>query len=56
MQEETTFVDCEAFGRTAEVINQYLRKGRPIFIEGRLRLDQWAGPRRQQPLEAACRG
>jgi single-strand DNA-binding protein len=40
-QEETTFVDCEAFGRTAEVINQYLRKGRPIFIEGRLRLDQW---------------
>ena len=40
-QEETTFVDCEAFGRSAEVINQYLRKGRPIFIEGRLRLDQW---------------
>ncbi|MCA9057537.1 MAG: single-stranded DNA-binding protein [Planctomycetaceae bacterium] len=40
-QEETTFVDCEAYGRTAEVINQYLRKGRPIFIDGRLRLDQW---------------
>ncbi len=40
-QEETTFVDCEAFGRSAEVINQYLRKGRPIFIEGRLKLDQW---------------
>lgn len=40
-QEETTFVDCEAFGRTAEVISQYLRKGRPIYIEGRLRLDQW---------------
>ena len=40
-QEETTFVDCEAFGRTAEVINQYLRKGRPLFIEGRLKLDQW---------------
>lgn len=40
-QEETTFVDCEAFGRSAEVINQYLRKGRPVFIEGRLRLDQW---------------
>ncbi len=40
-QEETTFVDCESFGRQAEVINQYLRKGRPIFIEGRLRLDQW---------------
>jgi len=40
-QEETTFVDCDAFGRTAEVISQYLKKGRPIFIDGRLRLDQW---------------
>lgn len=40
-QEETTYVDCEAFGRQAEVINQYLQKGKPIFIEGRLRLDQW---------------
>lgn len=40
-QEDTTFVDCEAFGRTAEVINQYLRKGRPIYVEGRLKLDQW---------------
>lgn len=40
-QEETTFVDCEAFGRPAEVINQYLGKGRPIFVEGRLKLDQW---------------
>lgn len=40
-QDETTFVDCDAFGRTAEVINQYLKKGRPIFIEGRLKLDQW---------------
>ena len=40
-QEETTFVDCEAWSRTAETINQYLRKGRPIFIEGRLKLDQW---------------
>lgn len=39
--EETLFVDCTAFGRTAEVINQYLKKGRPIFIEGRLKLDQW---------------
>lgn len=41
MQEETTFVDCEMFGRRAEVMNQYLRKGQPVFIEGRLRLDQW---------------
>ena len=32
-REETTFVDCEAWGRTAEVMNQYLAKGRPVFIE-----------------------
>jgi single-strand DNA-binding protein len=40
-QDEVLFVDCDAFGRTAEVINQYLKKGRPVYIEGRLRLDQW---------------
>ncbi|MCA9291601.1 MAG: single-stranded DNA-binding protein [Phycisphaerales bacterium] len=40
-REETTFVDCEAWGRTAEVMNQYLAKGRPVFVEGRLKLDQW---------------
>ncbi|MDP7070465.1 MAG: single-stranded DNA-binding protein [Phycisphaerales bacterium] len=41
MQEETTFVDCEAWGRTAETMAKYLSKGRPVFIEGRLRLDEW---------------
>jgi len=40
-REETTFVDCEAFGRTAETMSQYLKKGRPVFVEGRLKLDQW---------------
>lgn len=40
-REEVTFVDCEAWGRTAEVMSQYLSKGRPVFIEGRLKLDQW---------------
>lgn len=40
-REEVTFVDCEAWGRTAEVMGQYLRKGSPVFIEGRLKLDQW---------------
>jgi single-strand DNA-binding protein len=40
-QEETTFIDCEAFGKQAEVINQYLKKGRPVYLEGRLKLDQW---------------
>tara|TARA_R110002072_G_scaffold42064_14_gene118284 strand:+ start:3724 stop:4221 length:498 start_codon:yes stop_codon:yes gene_type:complete len=40
-REEVTFVDCEAWGRTAEVMAQYLSRGRPVFIEGRLKLDQW---------------
>jgi single-strand DNA-binding protein len=40
-REEVTFVDCSAFGRQAEVINQYCQKGRPLFIEGRLKLDTW---------------
>src|SRR6187401_2684541 len=40
-KEEVTFVDVDAFGRTAEVIGQYLKKGRPILIEGRLKLDTW---------------
>jgi single-strand DNA-binding protein len=39
--EEVTFVDVDAFGRQAEVIGQYLKKGRPLLVEGRLRLDQW---------------
>lgn len=40
-REEVTFVSCAAFGRTAEVISQYLQKGKPILVEGRLKLDQW---------------
>ncbi|MCZ6834388.1 MAG: single-stranded DNA-binding protein [Planctomycetota bacterium] len=40
-REETAFIDCEAWGKTAEVMNQYLAKGRPVFVEGRLKLDQW---------------
>ncbi len=41
MKEEVTFVDVDAFGKTAETIGQYLKKGRPILIEGRLRYDTW---------------
>ena len=40
-KEEVTFVDVDAFGHQAEVISQYLKKGRPILVEGRLKLDQW---------------
>lgn len=40
-REETTFVDVDVFGRQAEVIAKYMSKGRPILIEGRLKLDSW---------------
>jgi single-strand DNA-binding protein len=40
-REEVTFVDCTAFGKQAELINQYFNKGKPIFIEGRLKYDTW---------------
>ena len=40
-KEETLFVDCKVFNRTAEVINQYLKKGSRILIEGRLCMEQW---------------
>ncbi len=42
-REETCFIDCRAYGRQAETLNQYMRKGRPILIEGRLQLDTWEG-------------
>jgi len=40
-REETTFVDIEAWGKQAETISRYLSKGRPVFVEGRLKFDQW---------------
>jgi single-strand DNA-binding protein len=40
-REEVTFVDVTVWGRTAENVGEYLRKGRPVFIEGRLQLDSW---------------
>ena len=40
-KEEVLFVDITFFGRTAEVANQYLRKGSKILVDGRLKLDQW---------------
>lgn len=39
--EETTFVDVELWGRLAEIAGEYAKKGRPVFIEGRLRMDSW---------------
>ena len=40
-KEEVTFVECEAWGRTGELIGQYLIKGSPCYLEGRLKLDSW---------------
>ena len=42
-REETCFVDCRAYGRQAETLNQYMNKGKPILIEGRLQYDTWEG-------------
>lgn len=40
-REETCFLDCEAWGKQAEILTQYVGKGDPIYLEGRLKLDQW---------------
>lgn len=40
-KEETTFVEVESFGPRAEAVGRFFTKGRSIFIEGRLKLDQW---------------
>ena len=40
-QETTLFLDVTCWGKTAENVNTYLKKGDPIFIDGKLRLDQW---------------
>jgi len=64
-QEEVTFVDVEAWARTAELCQQYLSKGSPLFVEGRLKLDQWQskdGQRRSklkvviENMQFLCRG
>lgn len=40
-RDEVCFVDCAAFGRQAEVIQKYCKKGKLLYIEGRLRYDSW---------------
>jgi len=40
-REETAFVDIEAWGKQGEIISKYCTKGRPLFVEGRLKFDQW---------------
>lgn len=41
LKEEVTFVDVDAFGKQAETLGQYMKKGSPLLVEGRLRLDTW---------------
>lgn len=43
MRDETCFVDLRAYGRPAETLNQYMSKGKPLLVEGRLKYDQWEG-------------
>jgi single-strand DNA-binding protein len=43
MKQDVCFVDCRAFGKPAETINKYCKKGRPLMIEGRLTYDSWTG-------------
>ena len=40
-KEEVSFVDVDIWGRQAEVISQYMKKGRPLLVEGRLKQDSW---------------
>ena len=40
-REETTFVDVTLWGRVAEIVGEHCKKGRPLFVDGRLQLDTW---------------
>jgi single-strand DNA-binding protein len=40
-KEEVVFLDVDSFGKQAEIIGKYFSRGRPILVEGRLRMDQW---------------
>ncbi len=54
--EETTFVDVTLWGRTAEVAGEYLSKGSPVLIEGRLKLDSWESQdgQKRSKLRVVC--
>lgn len=57
--EEVTYVDIEAWGKAGEAIARWCGKGRPLFVEGRLRLDQWEDKQTQQKrsrMKVVCEG
>lgn len=43
-REEVCYVDCTVFGKAGETFNQYMAKGRPVLVEGRLQFQQWTTP------------
>ncbi|HTV39127.1 MAG TPA: single-stranded DNA-binding protein [Candidatus Sulfotelmatobacter sp.] len=49
-KEEVTFVDVDVWNRQAEVIAQYLKKGRPLLVEGRLKQDTWEDKNTKQKM------
>jgi len=50
-RDETCFIDCRMFGKRGEVINQYVRKGQQLMVEGRLQLDTWEGKDGQRRIK-----
>lgn len=56
IKEDTVFVDVDAFGKQAEAISKYKKKGDPLMIEGRLKLDTWeaADGTKRSKLTVAC--
>jgi len=55
IKETVTYVDVEVWGRTAENCKQYLTKGRPIFVEGQLKLDTWETPQGEKKSKMRVR-
>jgi len=55
IKETVTYVDVEVWGRTAENCKQYLTKGRPVFVEGQLKLDQWETPQGEKKSKMRVR-
>jgi len=55
IKESVTYVDIEVWSRQAETCKQYLSKGRPVFIEGSLKFDQWESPEGQKKSKLRVR-
>jgi single-strand DNA-binding protein len=55
-QDRVTYVEIDAFGKQADLLAKYCRKGKPLMIEGRLKLDQWetSDGQKRSKLGVAC--